>query len=163
MRALARRLLRPYLWALGGGLFVQGALTLAFLAFTAEAARWTHGVLNHDARHGTLHVVWGLAVVLLLRAGVGERGLARTAVAFGLFYVALAALGVAVHDPFGLRLGPGENAFHFLIGPSALILGGLALWARAAPAEAGPAPRPSEPQRRGSPRGRGGGRWSSTG
>ena len=137
MRSLAPRLLRPYLWALGGGLFVQGVLTIAFLAFTDEAAQLTHGLLNHDAPHGAIHVAWGLAIVILLRLGVGQDRLAWIAVVFGLFYLALAVLGVAVHDPFGLQLGPGENGFHFLVGPSALLVGGLALWAQAAPAEPG--------------------------
>jgi hypothetical protein len=144
MRSLAPRLLRPYLWALGGGLFVQGALTIGFLAFTDEAAQRTHGLLNHDARHGAIHVVWGLAILILLRIGVGERGLAWAAVVFGLFYLTLAVLGVAIHDPFGLQLGPGENGFHFMIGPPALVVGGLALWARAVPAEPGLAPRLSD-------------------
>jgi hypothetical protein len=139
MRSRAPRLLRPYLWVLGSGLFVQGTLTVAFLAFGDEAARRTHGLLNHDARHGAIHLAWGLAIVILLRAGLEDRGLARTAVVFGLFYAALAVLGVAVHAPFGLQLGAGENGFHFLVGPSALVVGCLALRFRAAPA--GPALR----------------------
>jgi hypothetical protein len=141
MRSLAPRLLRPYLWALGCGLLAQGVLTIAFLAFTDDAARLTHGLLNHDAAHGGIHVAWGLAIVTMLRKGVGKDRLAWVAVVFGLFYLALAVLGVAVHDPFGLQLGPGENGFHFLVGPSALLVGGLALWAQAGPAEPGLAPR----------------------
>lgn len=135
LRSIAPRLLRPFLWVLGGGLFAQGVLTVIILAFTHEVAQKTHGVLNHDARHGTLHIIWGLAVLSLLRIGVGERGLAWAAVIFGLFYVTLGVLGIALHDPFGLQLGTGENGFHFIIGPSALVVGGLTLWARAASAK----------------------------
>ena len=42
---------------------------------------------------------------------------------FGVFYTALAFLGLFVHYPFGLHLGPGENVFHFLVGPAALVVG----------------------------------------
>src|SRR5579884_1976060 len=128
MRSYGARQLRPYLWALGGGLLAQGVLTDALLTFTDKAAQVTHGVLNHDARHGALHIAWGLALLLLLRAGVGARGLAWSAVVFGVFYVTLGMLGVVMHDPFGLLLGPGENGFHFIVGTSALLVGGLALW-----------------------------------
>ena len=57
--------------------------------------------------------------------------LARLAVTFGIFYVALAILGVVVYHPFGLMLDWGENAFHFTVGPSCLLLGLWALWASA--------------------------------
>jgi hypothetical protein len=53
------------------------------------------------------------------------------------FYVALAVLGVMLDDPFGLRLGPGENGFHFIVGPAALVVGSLALRAQAEPVKPG--------------------------
>ena len=127
MYNLPLRLLRSYAWVLGGGLLVQGVLTEVFLAVTDRAARWTHGVLSYDARHGAVHIVWGMALVLLLLARVGTRGLARGVVVFGLFYLALGVLGVVIHNPFGLMLGPGENGFHFIVGTSALLIGGMAL------------------------------------
>ena len=127
-RDLALRLLRPYLWLLGGGLFGQGVLTEIFLAVDDRVAGWTHGILSYDARHGAIHIAWGTALLLMFLTGVGTRGLARGAVAFGVFYLALAVLGVVTHNPFGLMLGPGENVFHFIVGTSALLIGGVALW-----------------------------------
>jgi hypothetical protein len=35
---------------------------------------------------------------------------------FGVFCTALGFAGVMFDDPFGLQLGPGENAFHFTVG-----------------------------------------------
>jgi len=59
------------------------------------------------------------------------------ALAFGAFYVGLAVLGILVHNPFGLRLGPGENAFHWLVGPLTLAVGAW-LWTH--PAAGSPRP-----------------------
>jgi hypothetical protein len=98
-------------------------------------------MLSYDARHGAIHIVWGMALLLLLLAGVGTRGLARGAVAFGVFYLALGVLGVAIHHPFGLMLGPGENGFHFIVGTSALFIGGTGLWRPAAAPASHVAPR----------------------
>jgi hypothetical protein len=120
------RLLRWYLWAVGAGLLAQGALTLVFLAISDEGARRTHGVLNHDARHGVLHVVWGLALLALVIRVHHPRPLVAGAIVFGVFYLALAVLGMATHNPFGLRLGPGENGFHLIVGSSALAVAGCA-------------------------------------
>jgi hypothetical protein len=89
-----------------------------------------------DPLHATIHVAWGLVMLGVLGARGGDRRvLAALALAFGVFYTGLAFLGVFVHHPFGLRLGPGEDAFHFLVGPAALLLGGRVLWTpRAGPA-----------------------------
>ncbi|HLF28727.1 MAG TPA: hypothetical protein VJG32_20550 [Anaerolineae bacterium] len=50
----------------------------------------------------------------------------------------LAFLGVLIHYPFGLRLGPGENRFHFVVGPLALILGAWGFRAKSTPVVATP-------------------------
>jgi hypothetical protein len=81
------------------------------------------GDVASDTRHNLLHVVWGIALLAL--AWMDQAAIAATV--FGVFYVALAFAGVILVNPFGLRLGPGENAFHFIVGPLALLLGVLAL------------------------------------
>jgi hypothetical protein len=73
--------------------------------------------------------VWGIPLIVI---GVTSRGRAASravwaAVVFGVFYIVLGVLGLVVDRPFGLLLGPGENAFHFIVGPLALLLGLLAL------------------------------------
>jgi hypothetical protein len=65
---------------------------------------------------------------------MSEAGYVRLTLSFGVFYTALAVLGVAVHHPFGLRLDRGENVFHLLVGPITLALGVVALRARRLPA-----------------------------
>jgi hypothetical protein len=106
------RLVRLYCLVLGIALTAEGLTLLA-----AQAV----GLLVGDVPHNILHVAWGIAVLVLIRfmrASV-------VALVFGVFYTALAISGVLVHDPFGLQLGPGENIFHFVVGPLALLLG---LW-----------------------------------
>jgi hypothetical protein len=58
---------------------------------------------------------------------MSDRGYARLTLAFGVFYTALAVLGLAVHHPFGLRLDRGENVFHLLVGPITLALAVVAM------------------------------------
>ncbi len=45
---------------------------------------------------------------------------------FGVFYTALGFAGIAVHDPFGMRLLFPENTFHLTVGPLMLLLTWLA-------------------------------------
>jgi hypothetical protein len=107
-----------YLLALGGGLLLEGGLLLLLEALPV-ATPFSTG----DPRHNALHVAWGsliLAIVLVDRAG---RSLGWLATSFGVFYSGLAIAGVLIDQPFGLLLGPGENAFHFSVGPLALVLG----------------------------------------
>jgi hypothetical protein len=114
--------LRGYLGVVGAGLLLQGAISLVLLdAFGVDPMRF-HGIVAMDDRHATLHVVWGLFVLGVLARGPGERTLIALGSFFGVFYLALGLLGVFVHDPFGLRLGWGENGFHLIVGPLALLL-----------------------------------------
>ena len=73
-------------------------------------------------------------MLVLLARGLDERGCVRLALVFGVFYTALAVLGMVVHHPLGLRLDRGENVFHLLVGPITLALGLLALRAQRMPA-----------------------------
>jgi hypothetical protein len=120
------RSLRTYLRVVGAALLAQGVLTVALGAISGEAARRTHGVLNHDVRHGALHVVWGLALLTVALRERGARRLVVGAIVFGVFYLALGALGIVTHNPFGLRLGAGENGFHLIIGSTTLAAGAVA-------------------------------------
>jgi len=120
------RLTRLYVWVLGAGLLLDGALLIVLNQLGVVVV----GVNATDTRHNVLHVVWGIALLAVSFLARQEgRGLwpAWAAVVFGAFYVALGIAGVTINNPFGLQLGPGENAFHFTVGPLALILGAWAL------------------------------------
>jgi hypothetical protein len=114
--------LRPYIVVLGATLFVQGlaawALDWSGRASSTLPARFA----NSDPRHAAIHVAWGALMLWVVARGADERGYVRLALAFGVFYSALAVLGLAVHHPFGLRLDAGENVFHLIVGPVTLAL-----------------------------------------
>ena len=73
-----------------------------------------------DPVHAAVHAIWGAAGVYV--------GLCRPRYAtafmfvFALFYLALALAGTFTHQHFGMRLGLGENIFHWLVGPLALLI-----------------------------------------
>ena len=118
------RLVQLYVWVLGVGLLLDGGLLLL-----ANGLGVPVPFNASDWRRDVLHIVWGvalLAVSWLSRDGHAVR-VAWAAVIFGAFCVALGVLGLTVDQPFGLQLGAGENAFYFVVGPVALILGGWAL------------------------------------
>jgi hypothetical protein len=141
------RLTRLYVWVLGAGLLLDGALLLVLdrLGVSVE------GLNVSDIRHNLLHVVWGIGLLVvsyLARKEGRELWPAWAAVVFGAFYVALGIAGVTLTNPFGLQLGPGENAFHFTVGPLALVLGAWALRTAARPAELRTAPEAPRRARR---------------
>jgi hypothetical protein len=115
--------LRPYLALLGAGLLAQGLGSWALDWSGRASTRMPYRFANADPRHALIHVVWGTAILGLLARGLDERGQIRLALAFGVFYSALAVLGLAVHHPLGLRLDRGENVFHLIVGPVTLALG----------------------------------------
>jgi hypothetical protein len=118
-------LLRRYLLAVGALLLGQGAVSLLVRA-AGHDPHATSRLLS-DPAHATIHVIWGAALLVVLALRAGETVDAWAAVAFGVFYVGLLLLGLAVHHPFGLMIDGKENAFHAVIGPPALILGLRAL------------------------------------
>jgi hypothetical protein len=127
--AAARRLrpLRRFLLLAGIALTGQGALSLVLAAAGAALPPLAQALVA-DPVHATVHVVWGLVMLAGLGTrSAGARRLTALTLGFGVFYTALAFLGLFVHRPFGLHLGPGENLFHFVVGPAALIVGGRAL------------------------------------
>lgn len=130
-------LVRTYLRVAGAGLATQGVLTVLFLLHSDEAATRSHGLVNHDARHGALHLIWGAALLLVAGLERRERRLAGAALIFGVFYTGLGLLGIVVHHPFGFLLGPGENGFHLIVGTAALAAGVAGSVARSARAGEG--------------------------
>jgi hypothetical protein len=108
------RLARLYGLVLGAGLLLEGGVLLLL-----DVVRTPTG----DTRHNALHVVWGVTILLVLWPKNQPYRTALVLLVFGVFYSLLAVAGVAIDKPFGLLLGPGENAFHFIVGPLALVLG----------------------------------------
>jgi hypothetical protein len=119
------RVTRLYVWLLGAGLLLDGGLLLVLNALGDTRLP----INTTDTEHNLLHVAWGIA--LLVVSVVARHGHELRAVwacvIFGVFYVALGIAGLTFSDPFGLQLGPGENAFHLTVGPLALGLGAWAL------------------------------------
>jgi hypothetical protein len=118
------RLVRAYVLALGAGLLLEGGGLLLVNALALPLA-----VGTNDTRHNLLHVVWGIVLLAIAATPQGRDStrVAWASLVFGVFYVALGVLGVVLNQPFGLLLGPGENVFHFVVGPLALVLGVRAL------------------------------------
>jgi hypothetical protein len=130
--------LRPYLALLGAMLLGQGIVSLV-LDWSGNASnQMPYRFANSDPRHAMIHVVWGTVMVVLVARGMDERGYARLALSFGVFYTALAVLGVIVHHPLGLRLDRGENVFHLIVGPITLALAVVALRVERMPRRAVP-------------------------
>jgi hypothetical protein len=121
-RVRHRAPLREWVAAVGTLLLAQGALSLAVDGSGVTLQPVLQAFVG-DPLHASIHVIWGAAMLALLAVRGDRLTLARASIGFGVFYVTLAVLGVLVHHPFGLLLGPGENVFHFLVGPVALIVG----------------------------------------
>ena len=120
---------RCYLAVLGAVLFLEGAVLLVLGALPADRLPGVAAGIAPDPLHNAIHVLWGLAI-LVLAFGLKDFGVSVLAVAFGVFYVALGVVGLLVDRPFGLLVGPEENAFHLIVGPAALLLGIWGLRAR---------------------------------
>ena len=127
-------LLRRYLLAVGTLLFGQGVVSL-LVRVAGHDPHATSRLLS-DPAHATIHVIWGAALLAVLALRAGETVDAWAAVAFGVFYLGLLLLGLAVHHPFGLMIDGKENAFHdaaaqWQLSPVALhYIGGLLRHAR---------------------------------
>jgi hypothetical protein len=120
---------RIYLWVLGVGLLAEGATMLILGAVPADRLPPMPALFAPDPLRSMIHITWGLITVLLLSSGLNDFGTALLALVFGIFSIALGVLGVLADRPSGLPLGSGQNALHFIIGPTALLLGILGLLA----------------------------------
>jgi hypothetical protein len=118
------RIVRLYVIVFGVGLLLEGAALLVL-----ETLKTDVGIATNDWRHNVLHIVSGIALLAVSAVSRGPYAIraAWAALIFGTFYVALGVVGLTVDRPFGLLLGPGENAFHFTVGPLALLLGAWAV------------------------------------
>jgi hypothetical protein len=117
------RWLRVYLFVLGLGLLGQGVISLLLRATGELAPSDTNGLFTGDAMHATMHTVWGIGLLTVLVVRDSARWLVGAALVFAAFYIPLGVLGIVVHDPFGLALGPRQNGFHLIVGPLALAFG----------------------------------------
>jgi hypothetical protein len=123
---LATRLVVAYLWATGTLLLFHGIASL-LLRFTGhDDPSLTHGFVHADNLHAVIHIVWGAIMLAFVGRQASVRQCTALALTFGVFYTGLAILGTVVYHPFGLDLGPFENGFHFIVGPTSLLLGGWA-------------------------------------
>jgi len=81
--------------------------------------------LRLDPIHAGVHALWGAAATYvgfwLPRRAVGF------VLSFAVFYIAFAIVGTFTNHHFGMMLGPGVNAFHWTVGPLALIVALLGL------------------------------------
>src|SRR5215207_8110596 len=114
------RLVRLYGLVVGAGLLFEGGLLL--LVDVLRVALPSLPFATGDARHNALHVFTGLLILGLLVTSRAPRRAILVVGVFGVLYTALAVAGVLVEMPLGLLLGPGENVFHFTVGPLALVL-----------------------------------------
>jgi hypothetical protein len=122
-------ILTVYLWVVMAGLLVQGAGSLLLDDATDITARtpWLLAtVMNGNPPHAKLHIAWGIAGLLWLAIFRNAAAYRLLGLVFGLFYTGLGFLGIAVHDPFAMRLELPENTFHLTVGPLMLLLTGLA-------------------------------------
>ena len=113
---------RLYTWIASLGLFLQGASTLLALMLPA-IDRAVPALLRETQMipsHSLLHITSGLVGLAALRFGgaVGPRGFA---LAFGLFYVALALAGALSGAPLGLGLKPFDHSLHATLGGAGLL------------------------------------------
>src|SRR5437764_10967692 len=90
---------RLYLRLLGAALLLEGAAMLLLSALPAADVPWPLAAFRPDPPHDLIHVTWGLALLALPRASRRAAADALVALAFGVFYVGLAVLGILVHSP----------------------------------------------------------------
>jgi hypothetical protein len=113
---------RAYAWFAGIFLLLQGTSTLAFRLVPALDRAFPP--LLEQTRmvpsHSLLHIATALVAFGVLRWG-GGRGAWLFALGFGLFYVALAGLGMASGSELCLGLQPFDHPFHILLGGLGLL------------------------------------------
>lgn len=120
-------------WAARASSFflLQGAFLLiayAIFGFDTDPDTFPNG-LRLDPVHAGVHLVWGAVGTWI---GFRRPGLALSFIfGFAGFYIALAALGTfaPAEYHFGMQLAEEENTFHWIVGPLALALGFIALFA----------------------------------
>jgi hypothetical protein len=123
------RIFHAYLWIVMAGLLAQGSGSL-LLRLAPALEKVTPlplaTLMNGNLPHAVLHIAWGAAGLLILAIFRSSAAYLRLGWVFGVFYTLLGFLGIAVYNPFGLRLAWPENTFHLTVGPLMLLLAYLA-------------------------------------
>jgi hypothetical protein len=112
-----------YLGVLAAGLLSQGVVSLLLDASDRSSGRLPERFANADPLHASIHVVWGVVMVVLVLRGLSDLDASRLALVFGVFYSTLAVAGMVFHHPLGMHLDRGENVFHLIVGPTTLAVG----------------------------------------
>ncbi len=123
----ATRSVRLFLGIAGALLLLQGSVSLLRVALSLSVPDLVLAFINADPLHAVIHITWGVVLLLALVLPMSEHAQAILVLVFGVFYTLLAFLGSLIFHPFGLQLGLGENVFHFVVGPLALIIAYRAL------------------------------------
>ncbi len=114
----------PSVWAARATLYfaLQGAgllLAYAWLGFSTHPDTFPPG-LRLDPIHAGVHLVWGIVGAFI--GFCAPRLAAAFILVFAIFYLGLAVLGTFTHTHLGMRLATGENVFHWIVGPLALLV-----------------------------------------
>jgi hypothetical protein len=115
---------------LGAALLLEGLTMLVLSRLPAASIPVPLAAFQPDPPHELIHVCWGLALLAIPFLVPRHNAATLIALAFGVFYVCLAVLGIVVYHPFGLRIDLGEKVFHCLVGPLTLAVG---IWMAAHP------------------------------
>ncbi|HZP10578.1 hypothetical protein [Methyloceanibacter sp.] len=110
-----------YLLAQGGILL----LSYAYYGFGTDPDHFAIG-FRLDPLLAAVHFVWGLAGTFI--GFYRPRYATAYALAFAVFYTALASLGSLTPYHFGMRLGHNINVFHWCVALFAWAVGLYALW-----------------------------------
>lgn len=124
---LAARAPLIYTLVSGGFLLLQGTSTLLFRLVPALDAAFPAllAVTQMIPIHSLVHILTGVLALAFIRWG-GPRGPWWFAVLFGVFYTALAIMGLVTSGQFGLGLQPFDHPFHLLAGVPGLAAAAVA-------------------------------------
>ena len=113
---------RLYTLFIGVVLVLQGVTTLLFRLYPPldQAFPLLLELTRMIPTHSLLHIATGVVAFWFYYWG-GSRGPFRFALYFGLFYCALAGVGVVTGHHLGLGLHPFDHPFHLLIGGLGLL------------------------------------------
>ena len=117
-------------WAVRLSLFllIQGAIVLAsyaFYGFGTDPSLFGPG-FRLSPIHASVNFLWGLAGSVI--GFFVPRFAIDFALAFALFFTALAGLGTFSAEPLGMELGPWSNLFNWLLAVVAWAVSIYALW-----------------------------------
>ena len=113
---------RPYTIFIGVALLLQGSTTLLARLYPPfdRAFPFVLEMTRLIPAHSLLHIATAVIAFWLYFWG-GPRGPFRFALYFGLFYLALAIVGMVTGHHLGLGLHPFDHPFHLFIGGLGLL------------------------------------------